>query len=210
MKKTLLLLLSALLLLPAFSACGESAENTDIQDAPETVSSARNAPVPGETVHDEETEAVRLDDGLGNPDLDGYEFRILSCFFNDNDTWRYVLCDELTGTPLTDQLYETKDYLEDRFNIKFTMLEPGDDAAAANAFTQSVSGGDDSFDMHIGKDWRTCDLGIKGFAYSFNKLTFNNIISDCVFSNLEVASYLQKSQKLANKALDKIIDAFSE
>ncbi len=210
MKKSFLLLLSALMILSAFSSCGESRENADPQSAPDVTASAANDPVPGETAPEEETEPPYLDDGLGDPDLGGYEFRILSCFFNDNDTWRYVLSDEMTGTPLNDQLYDTKEYLENRFNIKFTMIEPGDDAVAANTFMQSVSSGDDSFDMHISKDWRTCDLGIKGFAYSFNKLTFNNIISDCVFSNLEVASYLQKSQKLANKALDKIIDAFSE
>ncbi|MBE6726473.1 MAG: hypothetical protein E7576_14980 [Ruminococcaceae bacterium] len=166
MKKTLLLLLSALMILSAFSSCGESAENTDPQSAPAEAAPAANEPGPGDTAPEEETEALYLDDGLGNPDLGGYEFRILSCFFNDNDTWRYVLFDEMTGTPLTDQLYDTKEYLEQRFNIKFTMIEPGDDAAAANSFAQSVRSGDDSFDMHIGKDWRTCDLGIKDYAYN--------------------------------------------
>lgn len=164
MKKSFLLLLSALMILSAFSSCGESRENADPQSAPDVTASAANDPVPGETAPEEETEPPYLDDGLGDPDLGGYEFRILSCFFNDNDTWRYVLSDEMTGTPLNDQLYDTKEYLENRFNIKFTMIEPGDDAVAANTFMQSVSSGDDSFDMHIGKDWRTCDLGIKGLA----------------------------------------------
>ena len=165
MKKTFLLLVSALIILSVLSSCGESTENADSQSAPEVTASAVNDPVPGEAAP-EETEALLLDDGLGDPDLGGYEFRILSCFFNDNDTWRYVLSDEMTGTPLIDQLYDTKEYLEDRFNIKFTMFEPGDDAAASNSFTQSVRSADDSFDMHIGKDWRTCDLGIKGDAYN--------------------------------------------
>ncbi len=165
MKKTLSLLLALLMLLPAFAACGESAENADTAKAPEAVSPTAE-PASGETEPDGEAEDPYLDDGLGNPDFAGYDFRILSCFFNDQDTWRYMLADEMTGTPLTDQLYDTKEYLADRFNIGFTMIEAGDDEAAARSFMQSVTSADDSFDMHIGKDWRTCDLGIKGYAYN--------------------------------------------
>ena len=113
-----------------------------------------------------ETEKAILEDGLGSPDLQGYDFRILSCFYNDLDTWRYLLCDELTGIPLNDAQYETKLYLEDRFNIQFSMIEPGNDEVAMNAFISSVSSGDDAFDMHVGKNWRTCQLGTQGYCYN--------------------------------------------
>ena len=165
MKKTLAFILAVLMLVTALTACGETKENDDPSDPTTQASADATGPDP-EADLAEETESVYLEDGLGNPDFDGYDFRILSCFFNDRDTWRYVLCDEMTGTPLDDQLYDTKEYLENRFNISFTMLEPGGDDTAQSAFQQSVTSGDDSFDMHIGKDWRTCDLGIKGYAYN--------------------------------------------
>lgn len=165
MKKTLAFILAALMLVTALTACGETKENADPSDPTTQAPVDATSPDP-EADLAEETESVYLEDGLGNPDFDGYDFRILSCFFNDRDTWRYVLCDEMTGTPLDDQLYDTKEYLGNRFNISFTMLEPGGDDTAQSAFQQSVTSGDDSFDMHIGKDWRTCDLGIKGYAYN--------------------------------------------
>ena len=161
MKKTVSLILSALLLLPFLASCGESQTGSDpAQDTP----SSPSAEVIAET--EPETESPYIDDGLGNPDLEGYDFRILSCFFNDLETWKYVICDELTGVPLDDQLYESKEAVEDRLNIKFSVIEPGDDGAGYDAFKKSVMGGDDSFDMHIGKDWRTCDLGLKGYCYN--------------------------------------------
>ena len=64
---------------------------------------------------------------------------------------------------------------------------------------------DDSEMLGVIADNRTIS-----FAYSFNKIAFNNIISDCVFSNVEVASYLKKGEKAAAKTLSKIIDAFAE
>lgn len=166
MKKRLLSLLIATLML--FS-CAQATQNTDGQDASPT----QSATIPEEketTAPVAETEQAILEDGLGSPDLGGYDFRILSCFYNDLDTWRYLLCDELTGTPLTDAQYETKLYLEDRFNIQFSMIEGGNDEAAMNTFIDTVNSGDDAFDMHIGKNWRTCQLGYKGYCYNLRDI----------------------------------------
>lgn len=164
-KRIIAAVLSLLMCLPVFSACSNRTP-----EPPEETSAAVGNPDPqpgNDGVSEEtETEAPELDDGLGSPDFEGYDFRILSCFFNDLDTWRYLLCDEITGTPLNDQLYETKDNLETRFNIKFTMIEPGNDETAQRTFVSSVTGDDNAFDLHIGKDWRTCDLGVKGYCHN--------------------------------------------
>ncbi len=173
--RALTLTLAALLLLSLsvpLASCSsknpaDADETSSANDAASPQPQADASGVPGAGAEEEDgTAEPPLDDGLGNPDLGGYDFRILSCYFNDLDTWRYLLFDEITGTPLNDQLYQTKDNLENRFNIKFSMIEPGDDGAAQGAFIQSVTGGDDAFDMHIGKDWRTCELGIKGYCYN--------------------------------------------
>ena len=48
------------------------------------------------------------------------------------------------------------------------------------------------------------------FAYSYNKMQFCNYISDLVSngSSTGVASYYQKSLKLATKTLEKLVKAF--
>ena len=171
MKKTVSIVLLLTLLLPLIVSCGEGTAQTNAPDNPASPAVVSDAADPGEENPAEpETEAAAenpiLEDGLGDLDLGGYDFRILSCFYNDLDTWRYLLCDELTGIPLNDQLYETKLYLEDRFNIHFSMIEPGNDEVAMNAFMASVTSGDDAFDMHVGKNWRTCQLGTKGYCYN--------------------------------------------
>lgn len=63
---------------------------------------------------------------------------------------------------------------------------------------------DDSEMLQIIADTRTI-----GFAYAYG-LTFNNIINDCVIGTNEVASYFQKSEKVAQKTLDKLIASFEE
>ncbi|MBQ3860646.1 MAG: hypothetical protein II779_08960 [Clostridia bacterium] len=175
MKKTVSIVLLLTLLLPLIVSCGEGTDQTNAPDKPASPAVVSDAADPGEENPAEpETEAAAenpiLEDGLGDLDLGGYDFRILSCFYNDLDTWRYLLCDELTGIPLNDQLYETKLYLEDRFNIHFSMIEPGNDEVAMNAFMASVTSGDDAFDMHVGKNWRTCQLGTKGYCYNMYEI----------------------------------------
>ena len=165
--KILCLLLALAVFMPA---CGEAVQ-TDTQSSVSSNEITSAAPSEEETPEaPTETEPAILEDGLDSPDLEGYNFRILSCFYNDLDTWRYLLCDELTGIPLNDAQYETKLYLEDRFNIQFSMIEGGNDEAAMNTFMDTVNSGDDAFDMHIGKNWRTCQLGYKGYCYNLRDI----------------------------------------
>lgn len=63
---------------------------------------------------------------------------------------------------------------------------------------------DDSEMLQIISDTRTL-----GFAYAYN-LTFNNIINDCVIGNNQVASYFQRSEKAADKTLQKLIKSFEK
>ena len=165
-KKLLCLFLALALLLPA---CGEAAQTDDQSSVSSDITAAvsQEEETPSAPA---ETEPTSLEDGLDSPDLQGYDFRILSCFYNDLDTWKYLLCDELTGIPLNDAQYETKLYLEDRFNIQFSMIEGGSDEAAMNTFMDTVNSGDDVFDMHIGKNWRTCQLGYKGYCYNLRDI----------------------------------------
>lgn len=61
---------------------------------------------------------------------------------------------------------------------------------------------DDAEMLQIIADTRTLS-----FAYCYG-LTFNNILGDLATSKSEVASYLEKSQKLATKSLEKLVSKY--
>ena len=106
------------------------------------------------------------DDGLEDKDFKGYNFRILSCYFNEFETADYIIYDEMTGDMVNDQLYITKQAIEERFNIEMSVIKPGDKDQGKNTFKSSVTAEDDPFDMHIGHDNNTFDLGINGLCYN--------------------------------------------
>ena len=87
MKKTLnriACLLAALILITACSGAGNGADD-DLSAA----GGQDNTAVTPITETEPETEPP-LTDGLGNPDLGGYEFRILSCLFGGEESAHHV------------------------------------------------------------------------------------------------------------------------
>ena len=146
---------------------GEAApEETPVSAGSDLTPSAVDAP---ET--EPETEAGAFpDDGLGDKDFGGYDFRILSCYFNDFETADYIIYGEMTGDMVNDQLYVTKQALEDRFNITMSVIKPGDKDQGKNAFKAAVAAEDNLCDMHIGHDNNTFDLGINGLCYNLRTI----------------------------------------
>ena len=146
---------------------GEAApEGTPVSAGSDLTPSAEEAP---ET--EPETEAGAFpDDGLGDKDFGGYDFRILSCYFNDFETADYIIYGEMTGDMVNDQLYVTKQALEDRFNITMSVIKPGDKDQGKNAFKAAVAAEDNLCDMHIGHDNNTFDLGINGLCYNLRTI----------------------------------------
>ena len=171
--KLFAVLLAGLLACPCVSCArnagnaGEAApEGTPVSAGSDLTPSAEEAP---ET--EPETEAGAFpDDGLGNKDFGGYDFRILSCYFNDFETADYIIYGEMTGDMVNDQLYVTKQALEDRFNITMSVIKPGDKDQGKNAFKAAVAAEDNLCDMHIGHDNNTFDLGINGLCYNLRTI----------------------------------------
>jgi len=163
-KRLLSAILGLLILSSVLNSC--ASDTQEITETSENASADENIQIPAENEEETVPEETALSDGLEDVNMDGYDFRILSCYFNNKNTWEYLIFDEMTGDPVNDQLYEAKQAIEGRFNMKFSVIDPGDDSAAVTAFTTSVTGGDNAFDMHIGKDYKTVDLGIQNLGYN--------------------------------------------
>ncbi len=153
-------LLCVILIAPA-AACADSAEPADTTVAVSDASS---------DVSDTIEERTMLTDGLPNTDFNGYNFRILCSNFYGRDLAVHITYDELTGDPVNDELYYSRIYLEDRFNISITYSSAGDNSALETAVKNAVNGGDDAFDIQIGHDTITIGLGKNGFLYNLKNI----------------------------------------
>lgn len=121
------------------------------------------------------TEEEELTDGLPDSDFCGYGFRVLTCMHHQ-DTYSFVAADEMTGVPLNDALYGTKQYIEDRFNVTISSVDSGDVDTNVTAVKTAVNAGDNAFDITIGHDKKTLALGTDGFLrnlYDFDEFDFS-------------------------------------
>ncbi len=119
----------------------------------------------------EETEAAPeedtyVPDDLGDADFKGYDFRILSCNFYNKELATYITFDEITGNPVDDVLYASRDNIQNRFNIGIRWIETGDTTAGRDEAKKAVVAGDDSYDILIGHDTNTFGLGKDGYLYN--------------------------------------------
>ena len=139
-------------------SCGETVPET----APQTGAPASMPSVESPAEEPEETELM---DAVPETDLAGYEFRVLSCMHHQ-DTYSFIASDEINGTPLNDALYQSKAYIEDRFNVKISSIDSGDTDGNATTVKTAVKGGDNAFDITIGHDKKTVSLGTQGFLFN--------------------------------------------
>jgi ABC-type glycerol-3-phosphate transport system substrate-binding protein len=152
--------LAALLML--LTACANTAQN----EAETEQGNPTAVPTPEEIP---ETEPP-LSDGLGNPDLGGYEFRILSCLFGGEESAHRIMYEELTGNPVTDVLYQSTATIEDRFNVKVGYIEGGNEFGTQAATRSSITAGDDAFDIVMAHDGLTFDLAKAGLFYDMKNV----------------------------------------
>ena len=160
MKRRLAILILAALTLGLFAGC--STVTTDESTAPST----QNPAAVEEAAEAAPDEPVYISDDMPDTDYNGYDFRILSCYFYNKELATYITFDEITGDPVDDVLYASRDNIQNRFNIGIRWIETGDTSAGMNAAKQSVTAGDDTFDILIGHDTNTFGLGKDGYLYN--------------------------------------------
>ena len=159
MKRKMTAALSVLLAAFILASCGETAPASD------SASPAQNTVTPSAEPVPEEAEETELMDSVPDTDLEGYEFRVLSCMHHQ-DTYSFIASDELNGTPLNDALYQSKAYIDDRFNVHIVSIDSGDTDGNATTVKTAVRGGDNAFDITIGHDKKTVALGTQGFLFN--------------------------------------------
>ncbi|MCR5683687.1 MAG: hypothetical protein K6G29_14675 [Clostridiales bacterium] len=158
-RTTIARILALVLLFGTFAGC--STATTDEGTAPVQVTPTADAetePAPEEDVY--------VSDDLPSPDYDGYDYRILSCNFYNKELATYLTYDEITGDPVNDVLYASRDNIQSRFNIGIRWIETGDTTAGRDAVKKAVTAGDDAFDILIGHDTNTFGLGKDGYLYN--------------------------------------------
>ena len=158
-RTTIARILALILLFGTFAGCSTTTTDegtTPVQVTP--TADAETEPAPEEDVY--------VSDDLPSPDYDGYDYRILSCNFYNKELATYLTYDEITGDPVNDVLYASRDNIQSRFNIGIRWIETGDTTAGRDAVKKAVTAGDDAFDILIGHDTNTFGLGKDGYLYN--------------------------------------------
>lgn len=167
MKKTLLLLVFALLL-PAFAACSG--------DAGDAVTNVSETSGQTETTTAAETRDPLLDD-LGEFDFKGYEFRVVSAQYDPAGTFVLFDTPEQTGEVLVDSLYTRNREIEDRFNIVFKAAEDSYDNNFRN-LTKLATSGDDAYDLMMLINRNAFTSAVAGHLMPVSKLTYLDLDKD--------------------------------
>ncbi|MBQ2726229.1 MAG: hypothetical protein IJF78_11035 [Clostridia bacterium] len=170
MKKTLCLILAALMLASSFVSCSDNkAENT-----PDDTTAA--APIAGDTASAAETEpevVETISDDLPEITFDGHEYII----YNSNpetNTWYttvHVTFEEDTGEPITSAIFYRNIAVEDRFDIKITEVEH----TAAEAKAVITAGTAEDMDLMLLDGGEAIGLIQGKMVYDYNTVNYINL-----------------------------------
>ncbi|MBR5446402.1 MAG: extracellular solute-binding protein [Clostridia bacterium] len=162
MKKTIALLLTLLMLVPTFSACGSTTES-----APAGDTSAVQETAAAET----ETE---LTDDIPELDYEGYSFTILTSTTQTQHAITAI--NEQTGDILNDAMYERTQFIAEKYNIVFNDdYVPGVSDAALSAFTNAVQAGDPAYDLAMLLERRAFAMTHEGYFIDVSTLEYVNL-----------------------------------
>lgn len=164
-KRILCILLAALCVLPS-AACASSGE-------PEETKAPTGTTAPADTTVPDETTAADTDDGmlhdsLGPADFEQAEYII---FGGSNRATKAVTAAEQNGEPINDAQYTARTNVEDRFNVRISYVDVGDnDTAVAVMTKQLVDAGDDTYAIGYGQDGNTINLSLQGYLYNLHTI----------------------------------------
>lgn len=163
MKRIVILLLVLLMIFPA-AACARPDDSSD------TSADSTLHGEPNETDTAEETTNPNEADDLGNPDFDSAIFNILT----RKSTSYEIKSDEITGDLVPDAVYDRNVTIEDRFGVKFNIIElPGDwgdrDGFMA-AVQNNIAAGLHDYDLVLTHSAYIVNIAAKGCGYDMSQL----------------------------------------
>ena len=168
MKKRVLNLLLALLLVSASVGCAQNPQETASADSQTTIS-ADNAPVEDIVIEPEETGPT---DDLPEKDFNGAEFSILTTSWYNAKT--YIYADELNGEVINDALYNQRATVEDRFNVNILCTANDDYPVVGTTVHNLVLSGDDAYDIAFNHDNESMGNTMRGDFYNLRDFELLN------------------------------------
>ncbi len=199
-KKVLCILLAALMVLPALTACSESAQNTDQPAKTGTdVQASSDVGAAEETPETEFTRAMVKDDLPEDLDLGGQSYEVLArtkAWFTGE---MYV--EELNGETLNDAVFRRDSSVEERLNCVINYNLQDDTNSIVN---KNVTAGADEVSIHVGSAVDTVQYGVNGNYY-------NLLGEHPVYLNLEQpwwSQYYTQQESVAGKAFFATGDLF--
>ncbi|MBQ8511768.1 MAG: hypothetical protein IJ497_04070 [Clostridia bacterium] len=171
MKKTLCMILAAMMLASAFVSCSDNkAENTPDDTAPAAGDTAASA---DETVPETLEEEEVISDDLPEITFDGHEYKI----YNTNpetNTWYttvHVTFEEDTGEPITSAIFYRNIAVEDRFDVKISEIEH----TAAEAKAVITAGTAEDMDLVLLDGGEAIGLIQSQMVYDYNTVNYINL-----------------------------------
>ncbi len=166
MKKTISLILAALLLLPLFSACSETTQKEpDAQPSP-SVSSDETAAEPSA----DEPETKTKDDLPDNLAFGGADMRI--AHRSGELMTQEIYVEEDTGDALDSAIYNRNIKVEDRLGIKIVSV-PTDDTQAL--LRRTVKAGSDDFDLCAAFQYYAMGMATEGILRNWNEIKYVDV-----------------------------------
>lgn len=137
-KRTLFLLLTIAILASAFTACSkdETAETvkTETQPQAEEITEAETA---------DPTDRTTIDDGLGQYNFGGREFRIATTDYNQNN----MDVEEISGEIVKDSIYERNSRVEERFGCVINNIHVEGYEGLQKWMRTAIAADEDAFDL---------------------------------------------------------------
>lgn len=131
----------AAVLLAGMTSCGgEAVKNNDS-------TSAENTPDISTELTDTTEDRKNIDDGLGNPNLDGYSFRIVADTSGAGNNYKYCDVEEADGDVMNDAVYKRNRGIEERFNCDISLVYKETASDTVNYIKNTVTAGENEFDL---------------------------------------------------------------
>lgn len=171
MKKTLCLILCALMLAPTFTACSNGSDSTN--DSTNPGSTSENTPPSEDDASDDDGEVTRANTPDNLPDdlnFDGMTINIYH--FGSEDTLNYDTVGEMSGDVVLDAVYNRNVSVEDRLNVKLNWIA-GDadwDGFPSQVLTvlEAASG---DYDLIVEESSRLFQQSLSGYYYDLMNIS---------------------------------------
>ena len=145
------------------SACGEEASPA----AAASTTAAENITEAAETEPPSEIELrAMISDDLPEADFGGYEFRVVI----ENYIGDWYDIGELTGDIVDDAVYNRNLAVSERFNIKYSYIQPGDYNSVGSWMQKTVLAAEDAFDIGIHHVVNASKIVLKGVFLDWYKV----------------------------------------